>query len=78
MSLQASGGSSADFLYENGRASSSDVASHRGSQLWLAEQGRLKRKNNYDVNQPNHRRRIELEDKAKVLASDWGTESLLC
>ena len=30
--------------------------------------------------QPNrlrHRRRIELEDKAKVDASDWGTESLL-
>ena len=24
----------------------------------------------------NHRRRIELEDKAKVVASDWGTESL--
>ena len=23
-----------------------------------------------------HRRRIELEDKAKVIASDWGTESL--
>ena len=23
-----------------------------------------------------HRRRIELEDKAKVVASDWGTESL--
>ena len=23
-----------------------------------------------------HRRRIELEDKAKVAASDWGTESL--
>ena len=25
----------------------------------------------------NHRRRIELEDKAKVVLSDWGTESLL-
>ena len=25
---------------------------------------------------PLHRRRIELEDKAKVAASDWGTESL--
>ena len=25
-----------------------------------------------------HRRRIELEDKAKVVASDWGTESLPC
>ena len=25
---------------------------------------------------PNHRIRIELEDKAKVVASDWGTESL--
>ena len=24
----------------------------------------------------NHRRRIELEDMAKVIASDWGTESL--
>ena len=24
----------------------------------------------------NHRRRIELEDKAKVVASVWGTESL--
>ena len=24
----------------------------------------------------NHRRRIELEDKAKVVGSDWGTESL--
>ena len=24
----------------------------------------------------HHRRRIELEDKAKVVASDWGTESL--
>ena len=24
----------------------------------------------------NHRRRIELEDKAKVVLSDWGTESL--
>ena len=23
-----------------------------------------------------HRRRIELEDKAKVIALDWGTESL--
>ena len=23
-----------------------------------------------------HRRRIEIEDKAKVVASDWGTESL--
>ena len=23
-----------------------------------------------------HRRRIELEDKAKVVTSDWGTESL--
>ena len=23
-----------------------------------------------------YRRRIELEDKAKVVASDWGTESL--
>ena len=23
-----------------------------------------------------HRRRIDLEDKAKVVASDWGTESL--
>ena len=23
-----------------------------------------------------HRRRIELEDKAKVVALDWGTESL--
>ena len=26
---------------------------------------------------PFHRRRIELEDKAKVVALDWGTESLL-
>ena len=26
--------------------------------------------------QYSHRRRIELEDKAKVVASDWGTESL--
>ena len=25
----------------------------------------------------SHRRRIELEDKAKVVASVWGTESLL-
>ena len=25
----------------------------------------------------SHRRRIELKDKAKVVASDWGTESLL-
>ena len=25
-----------------------------------------------------HRRRIELEGNAKVVASDWGTESLLC
>ena len=25
-----------------------------------------------------HRRRIELEDQAKVFASDWRTESLLC
>ena len=25
-----------------------------------------------------HRRRIELYDKAKVVASDWGTESLPC
>ena len=24
----------------------------------------------------SHRRRIELEDKAKVITSDWGTESL--
>ena len=24
----------------------------------------------------SHRRRIDLEDKAKVVASDWGTESL--
>ena len=27
-------------------------------------------------NQYKHRRRIDLEDKAKVIASDWGTESL--
>ena len=26
-------------------------------------------------NNPTHRRRIVLEDKAKVVASDWGTES---
>ena len=26
----------------------------------------------------DHRRRIVLEDKAKVIASDWGTESLPC
>ena len=32
-------------------------------------------KENTCVNAP-HRRRIELEDKVKVVASDWGTESL--
>ena len=26
----------------------------------------------------DHRRRIALEEKAKVVTSDWGTESLLC
>ena len=26
--------------------------------------------------EPNHRRRIDLEDKAKVVAYAWGTESL--
>ena len=29
-----------------------------------------------DIVHHNHRRRIELEDEAKVVASDWGTESL--
>ena len=29
-----------------------------------------------DGDSVNHRRRIELEDKAKVVTPDWGTESL--
>ena len=31
---------------------------------------------NYILVYRGHRRRIELEDKAKVVTSDWGTESL--
>ena len=37
---------------------------------------KVERKRKSEREWGNHKRRIELEDMAKVVASDWGTESL--
>ena len=60
----------------------SSISMAEVEQVFTQEEGKLL---SYVVNvlysntllvQYTHRRRIELEDKAKVIASDWGTESL--
>ena len=60
----------------------SSISMAEVEQVFTQEEGKLL---SYVVNvlysntllvQYTHRRRIELEDKAKVIASDWGTGSL--
>ena len=61
----------------------SSISMAEVEQVFTQEEGKLL---SYVVNvhysntllvQYTHRRRIELEDKAKVIASDWGTASFL-